>query len=192
MERRRLAAAAGLFGAAVALGGILLATTRSPTFAWADSALSDLGARSGTAALFNGGLLAGAALGLPFVGSLWARAANALQRAGAAGVGVALAALGGVGLFPAGTPAHVPVAVTFFLAFTAAVLLHGVGSLRAGARRRGLATAILAVGHVAVWVGWGILGPAVGVSGVAVPEFLGALAFGGWIAWTAVDTARDD
>ena len=185
MTPRRAAAATGVAAPLLTLGAILVATLLSPSFTWAGSALSDLGVTPGVAPVFNGGLVAGAVVGLPFAWHRWSAAVDPFQRAGAAGVGVALLAMGGVGLFPAGTALHLPVAAGFFAAFTYALFLHGTGSVRAGAAARGLATIWLAVAHVTAWLLWGVGAAATGVTGIALPEFAGALAFGGWIVWTA-------
>lgn len=184
---RRLATATGVAAPALTLGAILLATLLSPSFSWTGSALSDLGVTPGVAPVFNGGLVVGAVVGLPFTWHLWAAAVDPFHRAGATGVALALALMGGVGLFPSDTALHLPVAAGFFVAFTYAFFLHGTGSVRVGAHARGLLTVWLGVAHVTAWLLWGVAGPAVGVAGIALPEFAGALAFGGWVVWTALD-----
>ena len=75
----------GLAAPAVALGAIVLATIVVPpeTFTWHDRALSELGRYGApTFFLFNGGLIAGGLLGLPFVWRCWLASRNALERLG--------------------------------------------------------------------------------------------------------------
>lgn len=175
MSPRRIDAwrrAAGAASPAVALGGILLATALDPTFSWTTDALSDLGVRAPSALAFNGALIAGGLLGLPYAHLLFERA----DRAVAVAFGVGSLCLAGVGLFPSGTALHAPVAVGFYLLATVALAGDGV------ARRdesTGRLTLALAAGHVLSWTTWGAgLWPA---TGLALPEFVGALIVAAWV-----------
>ncbi|GAB3413332.1 hypothetical protein GCM10027435_07120 [Haloparvum alkalitolerans] len=167
--RRR---AAGAASPAVALGGILLATALDPTFSWTADALSDLGVRAPSALAFNASLVGGGLLGLPY--------AHLLAERGGRAVGVSFGGgtlcLAGVGLFPSGTALHAPVAVGFFLLATVALAVDGAARRNESTGRLTLA---LAAGHVLAWVTWGAgLWPA---TGLALPEFVGALVVAAWV-----------
>jgi hypothetical membrane protein len=168
VDRIVLARAAGVAAPAVTLGGIALAVARSPTFAWGRSALSDLGrAGAPTAPLFAAALVCGGALGVVF-------AAGLRPRRVAAGYAAASLSLAGVGLFPAGTPLHVPCAVGFFAAATATLALAAADA----DGRRAAATGLAALAVPGAWVAWAVLGR----GGVAVPETVGAVVVGAWTA----------
>jgi hypothetical membrane protein len=189
----------GGVAAVVALGGIGLAVTLAPpgAFSWTGSNLSDLGTTPGVSLLFNGGLVAGGLLGLPYAVALsWQPTGRAPEggrsgstpeatprvvTAGTYAVTVLLLAL--VGLFPAGTAVHTPAAIGFFLGVTLLLGWDGVrrsSLVASGPRdRRQLwwLPIALAVVHVLVWVAW-IVG---GTDGLAIPETVGALAFAAWV-----------
>lgn len=168
---RRTARALGAVGSLVALGGVVLATALSPTFSWTASALSDLGVRPPTALVFNGSLAVGGV-----VAAGYALALRRHSRLVAACYAVAAASMSLVGVFPSVTALHVPVAVAFFLALTATMAADGVARRDS---RSGRLAFLLAVGHVVSWGLWlrGVrLGP-----GLAVPEFVGAVAFAAWV-----------
>jgi hypothetical membrane protein len=176
----RYAAYSGPAGAVVAMTAILAATWRSTTFSWAGSALSDLGTAPGTALLFNGGLVAGGAVGIAY--------ALALRRSSSAvagGYALSVVSMILVGVFPAGTPLHFPVAVAFFLLATATVSVDGWSRRATTAGRLGLA---LAVSHLLGWVVW-LLGVRPG-PGLALPELGGIVMFGGWIVFLAPPVQR--
>ncbi|WP_256544784.1 DUF998 domain-containing protein [Halobellus inordinatus] len=176
----RYAAHAGPAGALVAITAILAATWRSATFSWAGSALSDLGTASGTALLFNGGLVAGGAVGIAY--------ALALRRSSiavASSYVLSIVSMVLVGVFPAGTPLHFPVAVAFFLLATATVSVDGWLRRATTAGRLGLA---LAVGHLLGWLVW-LLGIRPG-PGLALPELGGVVMFGGWVVFLAPPVRR--
>lgn len=183
----RIARACGVAAPAVAFGAILAATLLSPSFSWASSALSDLG-RPGapTAPLFNGGLIAGAVLALPFVARVALAGRHRLTRLGTAAFGLAAVSMGLVGAFPAGHPYHFPAALSLYALVTYGLFLYGSGRVLAGAARRGLLAVWLGVAHVTSWVAWGLglrAGP-----GLAIPEAVGAALFAAWIrlAWGAL------
>lgn len=179
----RLARLSGGVAVAVTLGGILAATLVAPsgTFSWTANALSDLGVpAAGVAApVFNTALLLGGVVGLPYVVALRATGADGDHGTGVAtavaGLYVlALVGLALVGLYPAGTPLHLPAAVTFFVASTATLTVDGVARRPHPTGRASLALACLSV---LVWGSW----PAVGTSGLAIPETVGAVAFAAWV-----------
>ncbi|UPV76587.1 DUF998 domain-containing protein (plasmid) [Halorussus limi] len=184
---RTVARASGAAAPVVTLGAILVSTLLSPTFSWADSALSDLGrAGAPTAPIFNGGLILGAILALPYVARVALAAERLLTRLGAATFGLAALSMGLVGVFPTGTAYHFPAAVSLYLFVTYGLFLYGSGRVRAGAARgqietttAGLAAIWLGVGHLTSWLAWGAglrVGP-----GLAIPETVGAAIFVAWI-----------
>lgn len=181
--RRHYARLTGPAAAVVAISSILLATLLSTSFTWWASALSDLGTVRETAWLFNGGLIVGSVVGLPYGWALWTAAADWLGGIRASAFVAALLSMAGVGLFPAGEILHFPFAVAFFLlgAFTQAT--DGIARLRLRTGKLALGTG---VGSIAIWPLWsGWLAPN---SGIAVPEFIGAVLFCLWI--TALSPER--
>jgi hypothetical membrane protein len=165
-----------LLAPAVTLGCIVAATLLAPWFSWTGDALSTLGVRRGTALLFNGGLVAGSLLALPFAGALWRSARTVGERVAAVGFALAAATMGLVGVFPASHPFHVPAAVGFYALSTATFVADG-------AARRGTAAGATALGlavvHATTWVAWGAgvrPGP-----GLALPEIVGAGLLALWV-----------
>jgi len=164
---------AGPIGAVFTSAAIFAATVLSPTFSWTDSALSDLGVAADplVALLFNGGLVAGG-----FVGVAFAFALRRHSRALAATYALSLLSMTLVGVFPAGTGPHFPVAVTFFVLATATVTLDGWRRRATTTGRFGL---LLAAGHLAGWILWAS-GIRLG-DGLALPELGGVVMFGAWL-----------
>jgi hypothetical membrane protein len=172
--RRRLARLSGPAAVAIALTGIVAATTISPTFAWQTSALSDLGVAPGTAWLFNGSLIGGGLVGLPYAWALWSAASDRLGHIRAAAYLLALVSMAGVGLAPADQPLHVPFALAFFGLAALTAVVDGVARFRLPRGKLSLLTGLLAPVAWPVWLGW--LG-----RGIAVPEIVGAVLFGVWV-----------
>lgn len=174
---RRVARWTGPASVAVSAVGIVAATLLAPRFSWTGNALSDLGAAgASTAPLFNGTLVVSGLLGVPFALLVVGARENWLGRLGAALVAAAMPALALVGVFALPSPTHGPVAVAFFVLFTAGILLDGAGGVLAG-RREGALSVGLAVAHVLGWVLWGVAG----LPGVALPEAVGTVALWVWV-----------
>lgn len=159
----------------VALGGILAATAISTTFSWNGSALSDLGVAPATAWLFNGALVVGGAVGVPYAWALWSAAADRLSRLRATTYLLAVVAMAGVGLAPAGRPLHVPFAVSFFLLAALTAVVDGVARVRLLSGKLSLLSGVLAPVAWPAWLLW------LDGGGIAVPEFVGAALFGVWV-----------
>lgn len=172
---RRVAVAAGSLAVVVALLGIGLATLLAPGFAWRTDALSDLGVAPRTALVFNGSLLLAAALGLPYAWAVW-DAEGGWRRAPAVALAASLVLLGGVGAFPSGHPLHFPAAAGFYLGLTATLAVDGLARRGTATGRSSLALAAVHVGQWAAWVAGVRVGP-----GLAVPEFVGAVALAAWM-----------
>lgn len=183
----RFARASGVLAPAVSLLGIALAVSLTPSFSWAASALSDLG-RPGAPVpwLFNGGLVLGGVLALPFAWWRWQRAGSRVGRLTAIGLGGTGLALAGVGLFPSGTDLHFPVAVGFYCLLTYTLFLDGSARSLAGDVRRGVTWIWVGVVHLTGWLLWVV----VGVGGLAVPETFGALLFTVWLVASALEGGR--
>lgn len=181
-----VARASGVAAVAVAFAGILAAVASAPWFSWASNALSDLGVAGGlTATLFNYSLVAAGVLALPFA---WWLATTADSRFGvltAAGFAVTGGCMAGVGLFPSDTSLHFPVAAGTYLGLTYTLALDASDAVVAGAPRRALAGLWGALGHLTMWLLWAVAGPAVGISGLALPEVGGALLLAAWVVATA-------
>jgi hypothetical membrane protein len=174
---RRLARLAGGLGTVVALGAVGLAGLLAPTFSVTTGNLSDLGttAAPGVAPVFNGGLLVGGLLAVPYALPLGLRrGASRRRRAVGVGFGATALSLAGIGTFPAGTAPHLPLSVAFFVLVTLTTALDGVARRDEPTGRVALA---LAGGHALLWTGWLRVGP----PGLAIPETAGALAIGAWV-----------
>lgn len=176
-DRHLLARRAGLLAPVVTLGAIFAATAISPTFTWTGSALSDLGVGASTALLFNGGLLVGALLALPYALPLWRAATGHLDRLVAVLFACTAVAMGLVGTFPSGRPEHFPVALAFYLLLTATLALDGVARRRRTSERVALALAVL---HL---LGWAVYVARFSAYRLAIPETVGALFLAGWVWW---------
>ncbi|WP_435115045.1 DUF998 domain-containing protein [Halolamina sp. C58] len=172
--RRGIARLAGPAAVVVTIGGILLATALSPTFSWA-GALSDLGVTPGSAWLFNGSLVVGGLVGAPYAWALWSAAADPLGHLRAATYLLALVAMAGVGLAPAGQPLHLPFAVSFFALAALTAIVDGVARFRLDSGKLALLAGVLAPVAWPAWLLW------LGGRGIAVPEFVGAVLFGVWV-----------
>ncbi|ELY43833.1 DUF998 domain-containing protein [Natronorubrum sulfidifaciens] len=194
---RRLATGCGLAAPAIALGAIVLATLLAApeTFTWRDRALSDMG-RYGTRTflLFNGGLIVGGLLGVPFGWRLWIASHTLLERVGVGLLWVATIGLVGVGVFfldhtefYLATSLHGPAALLFFGLAPFAQWLYGSGLVLAEAPRLGLASIWLGLLHPIGWLGWLLyrIGSDDPMAWFAVPEFVAAVAFGGWVLLVA-------
>lgn len=183
-RQNRIGAASGVAALVVTFGTILLAAILSPTFTWAGHALSDLGASGEpTASLFNGGLIVGALLGLPFAWRVGVVAGHPIERTGAVVAALAFLSMGLVGVYPLDHPYHFPAAIAFFALATLTLWIHGTGAVLSERPRAGLVMIWLGIGHVIGWVIWGAgLRPG---PGLALPELVGSIALAAWIVLTA-------
>lgn len=164
--------------------GILAATLLAPWFSWPGNALSDLGAAGAeTALLFNGTLFLTGCLGVPFALRVIGDLTDRIRRFGVVLFGVSMTFLALVGVFALPSPAHGPVALSFFLLFTVGIAVDGFGAIHTGRRRDGILSIALAVVHVLGWIVWG----ASGLDGVALPEMVGTVAIWIWVLRRFVD-----
>lgn len=211
-DTRRTLTYFGLVAPTVALATMLLATFVDPLFSWQTRSLSSIGEANGEAllavgsadqlafVLFNGGLLFGGLVGLPFVARLWMETVNGIETAGTVVLGVALVAMTGIGFAYLDGPAnalHFPFAAGFYLLATVALLVFGTGAALDRVPTYGLVTMWLGIVHLLQWVLWVLLEAMVWTGDgdtwtyFAVPEAVGAVLFGGWVVWTARSLLRD-
>ncbi|MFB6169513.1 MAG: DUF998 domain-containing protein [Haloarculaceae archaeon] len=193
---RTTSARAGIAAPLVAFLGIGGAALATPGFSPTANALSDLGVAGPlAAALFGGGLVLAGLLSLAFVPALWAAAGSRPHRLRTGLFALDAVALSMVGVFPEGTPQHVPAAVAFYrrsrpsasgldpeavyLLSTLALWSDGAAEALAGRPREALLSAGLGTATVAAWVAWAATGP-VFRPGLALPETVGAAALGYW------------
>lgn len=204
VDRGKIATYCGIVGPIVSLGAIVLAAiVASPeTFTWQERALSDMGRyRAPTFPIFNGGLIVGGLLGFPFAWRLWIASRNALERLGVALLAIAVAGQIGVGIFflehtavYLETSLHGIAALTVFGLAPFASWVYGTGSALAGDGRLAVASFWPGIVHPLAWLGWllSLGGTAAAGTWFAVPEFVAAVAFGGWVLLLAVTVYRRD
>ncbi|MFB6084588.1 MAG: DUF998 domain-containing protein [Halorientalis sp.] len=187
----RVSAWAGLVAPFLSLGGVVLATLVSPSFAWTVNALSDLGALDGPVAtdltrlLFNGGLIAGGLVALGFGYALYLAARNLVELAGIGLFGLTTLSMALIGVFPLPRDAHTLVALSFYILLSFALWVYGAGNYLAGERTRGGVTVGLGILNAGTWAVWLSTGP-FSRPGLALPEIVGALALAGWTLGTAL------
>jgi hypothetical membrane protein len=191
----RLSGACGVLTPIVAFLFIFLAINFAPEFSWTENALSDLGVMPGvTAPLFNYGLIISGVLGFIFATSLFRAmwffeifSADGKPHllfyrglGGALFFSAACLALIAIGVFPENVRyLHTFASVAFFVLLILALGRLGIGFLQV--RQRSWAAFTLLLGVVAA-VPWLLLFVVRYVSGVAIPEFISAVAGGLWTA----------
>jgi hypothetical membrane protein len=194
-EALRVSVVAGVLAPVLTLGAIFAATLLSPSFSWTANALSNLGGKYAAVAtpttrlLFNNGLVLGGLVGLGFGPALLAARRNVVELLGTGLFGLTLGAMALIGVFPQHLDPHFTVAVGFYTLLSLAFWGYGAGNWLAGARRRGLLTVGAGVLNLSTWVVWGLTGPFTR-PGLALPEIVGATAFGVWAVATARDVGR--
>lgn len=192
-RRRRIAIYSGLAAPAIALVTIFVAATIDPNFNWLDSALSNTGelpsgsdvslallSEKPSFFVFNGGLILTGLVGLPFAWLLHEDARNPVHSIAAVIFALGLLSLGSVGWFYLPKDLHGTAALVHFVTSTLFLLVYGAGSLLAGRIRFGAATMVLGTVETAFWLLWWFWLSSGPVPGIAIPELVGALTFGGW------------
>lgn len=178
---------AGIVAVIVGLAGVGLAIVLADGFSLRDQALSELGEPgASTEWLFNGTLLVAGVLSAVFCVSLLPRLTHARHRGGIAMLGLAGVALAGVGLFPAGSPLHLPFAVAFFSLLTLGLVVTGVADREFGRPMRSRVSLNLALLHVLAWAFAYLT-----LEGIALPELVGGLTFAVWIVIVVIQRGRD-
>ncbi len=190
---------------AFGVGFVFLATLVDPAFSWETRSLSSIGEANGLGLfalgstdqlaflLFNGGLLVGGLAGLPFMIGLGKATEGTTST-----VGVVLGLLTLIGMLGVGVAyldgplagLHFPFAATLFFGLTFTLWTFGTAMILGGDELYGVASIWLSNAQVMFWVFW-IIAEAMAFTGddgrtwFAVPEFVAALAFGGWVLATA-------
>lgn len=169
----RIAGLCGVATPAVAFTCIFIAISLSPWFSWSANALSDLGVGE-AAVIFNSGLIAAGIFSMVFATGLWMTfKEHILGRGGAALFFTGAFALSGIGVFSeAAGVIHFYFSVTFFILMPFSLFLLGTGAIVVGSRKFG--SFAIAAGVVAL-IPW-----AFSWDGVAIPEFISALAVSTW------------
>lgn len=188
----RVSGGYGVLAPVFAFGSILLAVASYSEFSWLDNALSDLGIVPGiTASIFNSGLAISGVLFLTFTMGLYFFAGE--NRAGRVGVFIlaaACAALVSISIFPENIkPVHYIASVAFFTLLPIALLTIAGSFWLSHKKQMTLFTLLVALIAAIPWV----LQLSLRIfSGVAIPEFVSALAGAVWVAFFAIKMTRDD
>jgi len=186
---RRLAVYLGFMTAIIAFGTIFLTTAIAPWFSWPHNALSDLG-DPGTWSLYwiyNYGMILTGILGTGFAVGAARASRNRVHALGCGIMALTLIDLALVGYFHLGRDLHGTVSTIFFVCLTYGTMLYGTGDVLEGDVARGLALIWLGILHVTQWAAWAEQGFA---SGVAIPEFVGAVVVLIWML-AAADRMTD-
>ena len=182
----------GAFAAVVTIGCTLLATLVSPSFAWQENALSNLGVTATdagttvTVVLFNGGLILGGVLGLVFTWLLYRTATGRLSRFVAVSLSLTLVLMALVGVFPQGTAPHFPVASGFYLMITISLWVDALAWRSAGNGEWAIRSGLAGTANILTWIVWVATGAP---WGLAVPEIIGAVIFATWVTLRSLRVA---
>jgi hypothetical membrane protein len=188
----RVSGGYGVLAPVFAFGSILLAVASYSEFSWLDNALSDLGIVPGiTSSIFNSGLAISGVLFLTFTMGLYFFAGE--NRAGRVGVFIlaaACAALVSISIFPENIkPVHYIASVAFFTLLPIALLTIAGSFWLSHKKQMTLFTLLVALIAAIPWV----LQLSLRIfSGVAIPEFVSALAGAVWVAFFAIKMTRED
>lgn len=205
-DTRRLLATFGYAAPAVSISFVFLATVLDPKFSWQSRSLSSIGEATGTSLfalsstnqiafnLFNAGLFLAGVLGLPFVLALWYDAEKRAERISTGLLTVTLLGNLGVGVAYLDGPFagfHFPAAMTLFFGIALTIWVHSTGQIQRTGGERGLLFLWLSNVYVLIWVVWIVLETLVFTADgdtwtwFAVPEFIGAVLLGVWVAFQA-------
>lgn len=159
------------------IAGPLVATSLYPAFDWTANTLAQVGqAGRSSAIVFDASIGLGAVFGLVFLGLVWTTAANRLQRAGLAAVGL-LVSLVGVAQLGVQNPWFELIALAFIIGLLPALALSGSGDVLDGHAVRGLTAIWLGIAHLLVWQVVSII---LGFSS-ATPTFVSMVLVSAWV-----------
>jgi len=177
----------------VAYVGIFSAINNAPWFSWTQNALSDLGnsqVHPESAPYFNMGLMTTGILVTIFAIGIYSHMRNIVEK-----IGVILFILSGISLFGIGffpehvKPWHYIFSVAFFVLFGFALLVIGMGFLIAKRDMfLGVFGLIVGIADATIWIA--IPWRSLGVTGVAIPEFLSSLFGVIWIVIYSIKLAK--
>lgn len=181
----RISRICGFITPILAYGFISLAIFNAPWFSWYKNALSDLGARSPSDIYFNFGLILSGILEIIFSLGFYMVVNGIIGKLSAIVLLVDSIALIGIGLFPetAGR-IHFYFSVIFFLLYPISSLLFGLNLIVSRSDVVfGFLSIIMTFICFAIWfiVPW----RSMGVTGVAIPEFLSSLFGCIWMVYIA-------
>lgn len=181
----RLARYCGFITPIVAYGSIFFAISLAPWFSWYRNALSDLGARSPSDVYFNLGLILSGILVTIFSIGLFYILKGVLGKFSAVILLIDSIALMGIGFFPetAGR-IHFYFSVIFFLLYPISSLLFGLNLIMYKSNTFfGILSVIMTFLCFFIWfiIPW----KSIGVTGVAIPEFLSSLLGCIWMVYIA-------
>ncbi|MFT4957792.1 MAG: putative membrane protein [Halobacteriales archaeon] len=205
MAPQRQLAYFGYLAPIIALGFVTVAALADPKFSWQSRSLSSIGEATNQSLfalgsldqiaflLFNGGLLLGGVLGLPFMYGLWLSEGKPKQVYGYVALATTLASMAGVGIAYLDGPLdsiHLIFATLLFFSLTFTLWFFGTGRVIQGRSRYGLTWIWIANVHAIVWVVWIMLEGLVWTNDsywtwFAVPEYVGAVLIGAWIVGQA-------
>ena len=183
---RKILAVFGFMIPLISYSSIFLAISISPWFSWETNALSDLGAHSGSDVIFNTGLMLAGFLYLLLIMGLFIILKRPLKRIGLIILALSAISLFSIGLFPeTAGDIHFIVSVSFFLSFPIGILVFSLGLyFYNGEKLLSIFGFIVPISSLIIWFyPW----ETVGVTGVAIPEFLSSL-FG--IIWLIIYSYR--
>jgi len=175
----------------VAYGFIFFAIFNAPWFSWYKNALSDLGARNPSNVYFNSGLILAGILEVIFSLGFYKIVHGVIGKLSAIVLLIDSISLIGIGVFPetAGR-IHLYFSVIFFLLYPISSLLFGLNLLISKTDLIfGFSCIIMTFTCLAIWfiIPWRVMG----VTGVAIPEFLSSLIGCIWMVYISYRYLKD-
>ncbi|MEQ9716170.1 MAG: DUF998 domain-containing protein [Candidatus Asgardarchaeum sp.] len=185
----KISGVCGILAPVVAYTFIFISIANAPWFSWQLNALSDLGAHAGSDLTFNFGLMIAGVLELIFSIGLYIYFKDTLSKIGSIFLILDSIALFGIGLFPetAGR-IHFYVSVMFFVMFPLGYLVFSIAFLLR--RNNFLLVVIALLGTVASIIIWSFPWSSLGITGVAIPEFLSSLIGSLWVIAMSIELYR--
>ena len=182
----RTGAVSGIVAPLLAFACILIAIYSYPPFSWTENALSDLGIVPGIAGpLFNFGLYASGLLIVSFAvfGLFTYFRGSWMGKIGSVSLAATGLSLMGIGFFPENMiPAHYLFSVAFFLLLPISLLIVAGASAFKHETKMAFFTLLIAVAAALPWMLYFYIHY---VPGVAIPEFVSALAGSIWTIFLA-------
>ena len=178
---QQLGEASGIAAPIVAFTCVLTAIASYPEFSWTNNALSDLGIISGiTGPVFNFGLYCSGLFVLKFaMFGLFKYLGSWMGKIGALSFAATGLALMSIGFFPENiAPYHYLFSVAFFVLLPISLFIITGAFAFKRQKKRALLTLLTAVAAATPWIVYFIVHY---VNGLAIPEFVSALAGSVWV-----------